>query len=263
MSAQTKKPKADPFTIRDGRYVGHDGFIVPKDFDEFYERFPDYVRRWVRKQADRFATKEDLEDWAQDLLIHLHHLPPTSKHRKAGKKDIVQTFDPLKHYGANEARFRNYVNLCLTNKFRKMHSKRMKDALCSPANLSLSGQIDDDDFRSVDDDYCHSHSAYLREAAKVAEKQAHDRARLQEFKNFVRREDTKVLPAIVALLATGTHGDSANGMGITQREFGRMLRRLRQLRKCFLSGEPVPRQRRPYKQRIVKTKQFSLSRLAA
>jgi hypothetical protein len=36
--------KADQITIADGRYVGHDGFIVPKNFDEFHERFPQYVR---------------------------------------------------------------------------------------------------------------------------------------------------------------------------------------------------------------------------
>jgi hypothetical protein len=81
----------------------------------------------------------DLEDWTQDLLIHLYHLPQISKHREAGKEDIVETFDPMKHYGANEARFRNYINLCLASKFRTMHSKRMHDALCRPAKLSLSG----------------------------------------------------------------------------------------------------------------------------
>src|SRR5437667_4854242 len=119
--------KADPFTIVDGHYVGHDGFVVPKDFDEFHERFPEYVRNWVSRHVDRSAPREDVEDWAQDLLIHLRYLPATSKHREAGKQDIVQTFDPHKHHGANVARFFNYINLCLGNKFRTMHLKRMKN----------------------------------------------------------------------------------------------------------------------------------------
>ena len=25
----------DPFTMVDGHYIGHDGFVVPQDFDEF------------------------------------------------------------------------------------------------------------------------------------------------------------------------------------------------------------------------------------
>jgi hypothetical protein len=180
---EKKTYKSEHFTIRDGRYVGSDGFVVPSDFEEFYERYPDYVRKWVSKHADRSAPKQDVEDWTQDLLIHLYHLPRTSKHREAGRNDIVQTFDPVKHYGANEARFRNYINLCLANKFRCMHSKRMKDVLCHPGNPSLDGQAEGEEFRSVDDEYCHLHSAYLRQGAKASEKQACDRALLEEFMN--------------------------------------------------------------------------------
>jgi hypothetical protein len=144
-SVEKKTCKSDPFTIKDGRYVGGDGFVVPRDFEEFFERFPDYVRRWVSKHADRSAPKEDLEDHSQDLLIHLLNLPQTSKYREAGKKDIVQTFDPVKHYGANEARFRNYINLCLANKLKTFYSKSSKDALFRPGNLSLGAQMEGED----------------------------------------------------------------------------------------------------------------------
>jgi hypothetical protein len=255
-SVGKKTYKPDPFTIRDGRYVGNDGFVVPRDFDEFYLRYPDYVRRWVSKHAERSALKEDLEDRAQDLLIHLQHLPPTSKYREAGKKDIVETFDPVKHFGANQARFRNYVNLCLVNRFRTIDSRGMKDVLCRPGNLSL-GETEDQDLRSVDDEYCHSHSAYLQRAANAAERQARDAAFLQEFENFVRQKDPKVLSTIEAIRATGTHGEAADLLGTTESEFGRTRNRLSLLAKCFLSGEPVPKQRKPYKKRIAKTKLFA------
>lgn len=120
-SVEKRTYKPDPFTIKDGRSVGSDGFVVPKDFAEFHERFPDYVHRWVSKHAATSASQGDIEDWTQDLLIHLSRLPLTSKYREAGKEDIVATFDPLRHYGANEARFCNYINLCLANQFRTMH----------------------------------------------------------------------------------------------------------------------------------------------
>jgi hypothetical protein len=133
-----------------------------------------------------------------------------------------------------------------------MHSKRMKDALCHRGNMSLAGRIEDDDFRSVDDEYCHAHSAQLRVAAKASEKQSGDRAFLEEFVNFVRREDLKVLPAIEAILATGTQGEAADWLGLTKSGFGRMRNRLSQLAECFLSGAPVPKQRRPYMKRTAK-----------
>ncbi len=249
---EKKTYKSDHFTISDGRCIGSDGFVVPSDFEEFYERFPDYVRKWVSKHADRSAPKEDLEDRTQDLLIHLQHLPQTSKYREAGKKDIVQTFDPVKHYGANQARFQNYVNLCLANKLKTFHSKRMKDALFRPGNLSLGEQMGGEDLSTVDDEFCHSHSEYLRRAANASEKQSNYRAFLQQFVDFVRREDPKVLSTIEALLATGTQGEAADLLEITETEFGRKRTRLSQLAKCFVSGEPLPRQRRPYKRRVVK-----------
>jgi len=247
-SVEKRKSESDPFTIREGRYVGSDGFVVPKDFPEFFKRFPDYVQRWVSKHAPASASEEDIEDWTQDLLIHLSRLPLTSKYREAGKKDIVATFDPLRHYGANEARFRSYINLCLANKFRTMHSKRMKDALCRPGNFSLDGEKPDEEPYSVDD-FCHKHSAHLRATQKASQKHSHDRVFIQEFLNFVRRKDAKAVPTIEALMTTGTRGEAAYWLGVAELEFDRMHTRVRHLARCFLSGEPVPKQRRPYKKR--------------
>jgi hypothetical protein len=39
--------KGDPFTILAGHYIGDDGFVVPQNFNEFFERFPDYIWRWL------------------------------------------------------------------------------------------------------------------------------------------------------------------------------------------------------------------------
>lgn len=130
----------DPFTVNDeGHYVGDDGFIVPADFDEFYERYPKYVLNWVKKRLNRFQVDEDVEDWTQDLLIHMKFLPVTSKHRQPGAngrqqgcQDVIETFNPLQQYGASERRFRNYINFCLANKFNTVQSKRQKNPVCRP-----------------------------------------------------------------------------------------------------------------------------------
>ena len=245
-SVEKRTYKPDPFTIKDGRSVGSDGFVIPKDFAEFHERFPDYVRKWVKRHADKSTSKEDVEDWTQDLLIHLSCLSLTSKYREAGKKDIVQTFDPHKHHGANAARFFNYINLCLGNKFSTMRSRRMKDALCRPGNLSINVEKPDEELCSIDE-LCHKHSAHLRAAAKATEKQFSDGVFLEEFLNFVRREDPKALPTIEALMTTGTRGEAAYWLGIAELEFDRMHTRVRHLARCFVSGEAVPKQRKPYR----------------
>ena len=241
ISVENRKP--DPFTVVDGRYVGHDGFVVPKDFDEFHERFPQYVRNWVNRHVSRSTPKEDVEDWTQDLLIHLRCLPATSKHRETGKEDVVQTFDPHRHFGANSARFFNYINLCLGNKFRTTYTKRMKNPLCRPGNLSFSTHFDEMDRNQIGDEFCHSHSAYLRKRCVRQEKQRDDGHLIGEFVDFVRREDSSVLPAMETMLTTAT-GNA---------DFCGKRSRLRQLGRCFLESEPVPKQRRPYRRRVKRT----------
>jgi len=250
ISVENRKP--DPFTVVDGYYVGHDGFVVPKNFDEFHERFPQYVRNWVNRHVDRSAPKEDAEDWTQDLLIHLRYLPAISKHRQAGKEDIVQTFDPCKHHGANQARFQNYINLCLGNKYRTIYSKRKKNPLCRPGNLSLSTRWDEADHDQVGDEFCHAHSTYLRKRSERQGKQAEDRNLISEFVDFVQREDSGVLPVMGAIAATGSCSGAAAFLGASEHSFCRMNTRLRQLGARFVDGGEVPRQRRPYRRRAHK-----------
>jgi hypothetical protein len=235
ISVENRTP--DPFTVIDGHYVGHDGFVVPKNFDEFYERFPQYVRQWVRKHADRFAQPEDLEDWTQDLLIHLNSLPPTSKHWAAGKKDVVQTFDPRKHHGANSARFFNYINLCLANKFRSMHSARMNNPISRAGNVSLGGHFDESDSGQVDDEFCHAHSEHLRRRCQREERQRDAIHTLAEFVEFLRREDASVLPVMGAIAATTTPAAAIELLDIAKPEFRGLYSRLRELGQFFLKPE--------------------------
>ncbi len=68
--------------------------------------------------------------------------------------------------------------------------------------------------------------------------------------DFVRREDRNVLPAIEAILVMSTQGAAANSLGMTESRFTRTRSRLRELGRCFLSGEAVPGQGRPYKRRV-------------
>jgi hypothetical protein len=227
----------DPFTMVDGHYIGHDGFVVPKNFDEFYERFPEYVLNWVRKHVDRSTPKEDVEDWTQDLLIHLRFLPVKSKHREAGKEDVVQTFDPHKHYGANAARFFNYINLCLANKFRSMQSARTKNPLCRVGNVSIGGHFNESDSGQVDDEFCHSHSEHLRRGCQREERQREARYALADFADFVQRQVSSVLPAMEEIAATPTPAAAAELLRITKSDFRRFSDRLCKLGQLFLIGE--------------------------
>jgi hypothetical protein len=235
ISVENRKP--DPFTIVNGRFVGLDGFVVPKNFDEFHERFPEYVRKWVSRHADRSTPEEDVEDWTQDLLVQMLCLPAMSKHREAGKQDIVQTFDPNRHYGANSARFFNYINLCLRNKFSTMRSAGMKNPICRAGNVSLGRHSDASDSGQVDDEFCHKHSAYLRSRCQTQETQRDARHALAQFAEFVQEEDSALLPAMGSMAATATPRAAAEMLGVTRADFRRLSKRLSKLGQFFLAGK--------------------------
>jgi len=125
--------------------VGEDGFVVPKDFGEFYERYPLRVRRWVTKRLDRRFGPDVILDLEQDLLLYLCALPPDSRFRKKGAngrpdgcKDVIQCFDPVRHYGATAGRFHNFINVCLANRLSTILARQRHNPICDPRNLSIA-----------------------------------------------------------------------------------------------------------------------------
>ena len=199
-----------------GGTLGMTGSSCRRTSTNFTNGFPNTSATGSTGTRTGLYRKRTREDWTQDLLIHLRYLPSTSKHRQAGKEDIVQTFDPYKHHGANQARFQNYINLCLGNKFRTIYSKRKKNPLCRPGNLSLTTHFDETDRDQIGDEFCHSHSSYLRKSCERQERQRDDRHRIGEFVDFVRRQDSHVLPAMGAIAATGTPSGAAEFLGTTE-----------------------------------------------
>jgi len=251
--------KEDPFTIVDGHYVGDDGFVVPNNFGEFFVRFPAYIRMWVHKHA-YWCPAADAEDLAQDLILHIQHLPLSSKHRLPGAnhrpngcRDVIETFDPYKQHGASERRFLNYVNLCLANKLRSIRSKKGIDALSQAGNLSFSEDAGPDSQGEVDDQYVHLNSGILRDTASRREKQRGDHLFVDEFAQFVHREDPSVECVITAISEATTHYDAAHKLGVSEYEYFGVHDRLRQLADSFVTGVEVPFPRRRYRRRAKKT----------
>lgn len=156
-------------TYREGHFIGQDGFVVPNSFAEFHERFPTYVADWVRKRVRGCVSKHEAEDWTQELLLHLAALPRVSVWRERGKEDVIQTYSPERMQGANQARFRSFINNCLTNKFNTLYAKWRKGPLSNPANLSVGWNPDHD----ATDEFCHANSAYLRRL-EVRKRQHHE-----------------------------------------------------------------------------------------
>jgi hypothetical protein len=248
----------DVFTTNEnGNFVGHDKFIVPKNFDEFYERYPDYITHWVKRRLGGYnAREEDVEDTTQELIIHMKYLPETSKFRQRGCTDVVQTFNPQQQYGASEARFRNYINNCLTNKFNTLHKKANRNPITRTGTISLSATTlnsKGDESVMFEESALLQSSAYLTRLSNRMDRQRDCRMFTSQFLTFVSREDPSILPFVTTMATYTTNLNAiAEYLHLSQDEAQRNRKRVRQLSKCFTSGERVPPPRKPYKKQEVK-----------
>jgi DNA-directed RNA polymerase specialized sigma24 family protein len=234
----------DAFSFEDGHFVGHDGFVVPKDFTEFYERFPLYVSNWVRKRLRWRGAESDVQDWTQELLMHLHSLPPSSKHRLAGKQDVVQLFNPERMHGANEARFRSFINRCLANRFNTIYRSRTHEPLSNPNNLFLTA-VETHEPMMASDEYCHEKSTRLRRGQFRRSKEHDNELRLKEIADIADGCDSDLRAAMEGFRTTGTWKETASLMCIGEKECASVRYRLRKLGRVLLSGgTPQARQRR-------------------
>jgi hypothetical protein len=215
----------DAFTFRDSHFVGHDGFIVPNCFSEFYQRFPTYVSDWVRKRVQGCVSATEAEDWTQELLLHLAALPLCSIHRANGKEDVIQTFAPERMHGANEARFRSFINQCLTNRFNTLYAKWRSRPLSNPRNLPFEVGAE----FGASDEFCHSNSTYLRQAECRSREREEQRFRIEEFVRFGEASIPGLKVALEAFHRTGNWGQTETTFRVGRRQSVSLQRRVREL----------------------------------
>ena len=151
--------------------------IVPNSFAEFYHRFPAYVANWVRNRTRGTSSEAEAEEWTQELLLYLAALPLDSVHRRNGKQDVIQTFAPERMHGANEARFRCFINMCLSNRFNTLYRNWRQRPLSNATNMSFN--VDSDDRAA--DEFCHMNSTYLRGRECRNREREEQQLRVREF----------------------------------------------------------------------------------
>ena len=200
------------FRVANSHFVGHDGFVVPNSFGEFYQRFPNYVAHWVRRRVRGCVSATGTEDWTQELLLHLAALPACSKYRREGKEDVIQTFAPHRMHSANEARFRSFVNQCLSNKFNTLYAKWRKRPLSNPGNLPFEADAE----HGASDEFCHSNSEYLRQAGCRRREREEQRFRLDEFIRLGEASIPGLQIALEAFHRTGNWEHASEMFGRTK-----------------------------------------------
>jgi hypothetical protein len=255
---KSQKPKHNSaFTIDStGHYVSSkDGFVVPKDFTEFYERFPKYVKSWVGKhiQQNYQRNEADTQDWESELTLHLMALPEKSSKRKKGFVDIISCFDPMRLGGANSKSFFFYVNTCLKNYYIDHLHKKRKDAIHifrSASNVSFDApEIENDQHENTCDRGRSNQDIYVN-------------VRVGEFKSFVEENEPELLSAVEIIFSADTIKETASKLGLTVYQFRSVRERLKMAYECFERGLAIPKKKRNRRKKQKGRVSIGLSRSA-
>jgi hypothetical protein len=259
-------PYKEGYTIdAEGRFVGVDGFEVPRNFAEFYEEFPNHVRNFVDRHMMQYSWA-DREDRTSDLLLFLMTLPERSKFREPGFngftngcEDRIQTFHPDRSYGASKPRFLAFVNLMLLNQFISLMKKRNSNPIERNNNLCyFDADVERETPAVIDDEYLHqllSNSDILTtQAVRLIE----DGVVMSEIEDFIRSYNPELICVFNAIAIAESFIEAQKMLGMNEQLFTRARHRLERLMKAYTTRTAPPRQRKLYRPRAKKAGKIGL-----
>jgi hypothetical protein len=241
----------------DNETVVSESFVIPKNFAEFYERYPYHVRNFVRRHLFK-GSLEERQDRESELLCFLLTLPELSKYRNSGMNgnpsgctDRIMTFDPARSYGASAARFFSYVNLILLNRFISQQKKIGKNPVNRKNNYRILGNDEGSSAPgSITEDNLVRLSRRTRNLTELECDRVVDQAHLSCFLNFVQKHNPELMNVLKAMFRCSAFLDAQQELKMDKRFFGRCRNRLHVLFRCFSTGKAVPTQRRVYRLKL-------------
>lgn len=252
--------QSDPYTFENGHWVGHDGFIVPANFAEFFERFPRYISNWVARYmpAAQYSITER-EDRVSDLLLHLMDLPTDSIYRQPGANDRsegcvdrIQVFHPARFYGASEPRFYSFLNRILLNHFISLSKKPGMNSLLRLNFVSIHTVDSDTKDSVIDESYLSHISSVFREAFDLQGHELEETVMVSEFLSFVEEHNPELIAVLNMIGECSSFVEAQMRLDMTEQIFMRSRNRLKVLYHCFSDGMTPPRQRKIYRPRAAK-----------
>jgi hypothetical protein len=261
----------DTYTVLDGHWVGHDEFVVPAAFPEFFARYPRYVSNWVaRHMPSTYHSASEREDRSSDLLLHLMELPKDSKYRQPGFNghpegctDRIQVFNPNNAYGASTPRFFNYINLVLRNHFISLKRKAGSNPILRYNNISLYSVDGDSGDQLINEDYLNRMSTSYRDATMNYDKELEQGAMVDEFRAYVEEYNPELLLVLDVIAMCGSYIEAQERLDMTEQIFMRSRNRLKVLHVCFTGSMNPPRQRKVYRARLPKSAPQAAAQFAA
>lgn len=213
-----------------GRWVGSDGFVVPENVHEFFERYPDYVRAYTFKCMHRVrGIRYDLdtfEDVASEMSLHITNLSEGRKDYKNGARDYVQCFDPVRQYGAKKGQFFHFINMVIATKFSGyVYGKGVAK---EPAlqGFSLCWCDPGDDESSQESYLVAKVTAPMDAPEELLIGTLHAEKIIEKAKEKLGEDADLVERTLLALLVHDSKHEAADAVGVTKATVDKLLKRI-------------------------------------
>lgn len=190
-----------------GRWVGDDGFAVPRTFTEYVEEHPDHLLTMARS----IGGYEDAGDLAQTFAVKLL----TSK--------TIEKFDPAKVGGVTAGQFFAYVNLCLRRHAATCWRSESREPSVCEESVGLDTAIES--VTTLTEEQLHE-----ARAVPIAPWNPDDKIWLDGFRAWLIEQGHEEYIAIMEAIATeGTLTGAGEALGLPQRAIHYRVKRLREL----------------------------------
>jgi hypothetical protein len=230
-------------------------FRIPGNFAEFYAQYPTFVRNFVYRYM-RSSPIQERQDRESELICFLLDLPAESKFRCSGAggrlggcSDRIMTFDQERVHGASAGLFFGYLNRIMRNQFLNLEARRLARPLTQRGTLRIVDSDFSDDSRATTDyGICmeqvsaQQHPLSLRPSENPEESTI-----VSRFLDFVRKLNPELIPVLERISSCTAYAEAQVDLGLDDRLFNRARSRLKVLYACYVSGGPIPRQRRVYR----------------
>jgi hypothetical protein len=177
-----------------GHLVGDDGFVVPRDFAEFYALRPDFALIMARSLL-RGADPDRLEDFAQDIWQRLL------------SNRVVERFDPTRMHGCNNRRFYFYLKVCIV----RMSHTRWDVSRREP--VTDSAAIVDDSEQGLTEENVHGRRLHPITTLDLTSSIFLDQFRAYIHKRWPHKSDV-YLSVLDGIAAGQTQAEIAEGLGV-------------------------------------------------
>ena len=193
--------------------VHSSSFVPPKNFEEFFEQHPTYVRHWL---VSKNCPYDLIADYEQSLLLYL--MDTSDNKRSQGIPDRIASYDPDLRGGSEiknpHGAWGAYINMLLIHEYVKLIERHKRGGVQGDTVVSLWTDYDGSELPDL---------LIVDDISELTTKMY-----LDSFLAYVERMDPELSSIARTIMFSPTKEEALETLGCSSTEYGKMYQRLKE-----------------------------------